>query len=160
MVEYIEREAVVEAIMNQRLYYTFGDPNSNQGAYNMVKRVTLLDAVKRIPDADVPSALWTDEPISGTEFMTHNQGQSGFEIHFRTDDKAKYEAVQDECRRQIDHAKPAADVRPVARGKWIDHQEGRWIYAKCSECGTVHDVKSNFCPNCGSYMRLREEETE
>lgn len=52
---------------------------------------------------------------------------------------------------------PAADVRPVRRGKWIDHQEGRWIYAKCyakcSECGTVHDVKSNFCPSCGADMR-------
>lgn len=48
---------------------------------------------------------------------------------------------------------PAADVRPVVRGKWIDHQEGRWIYAKCSECGTVHDVKSNFCPSCGADMR-------
>ena len=48
---------------------------------------------------------------------------------------------------------PAADVRPVRRGKWIDHQEGRWIYAKCSVCGTVHDVKSNFCPNCGADMR-------
>ena len=47
---------------------------------------------------------------------------------------------------------PAADVRPVVRGKWIDHQEGRWIYAKCSECGTVHDVRSNFCPNCGAAM--------
>ena len=47
---------------------------------------------------------------------------------------------------------PAADVRPVVRGKWIDHQEGRWIYVKCSECGTVHDVKSNFCPNCGAAM--------
>jgi len=46
----------------------------------------------------------------------------------------------------------AADVRPVVRGKWIGHQEGRWIYAKCSECGTVHDVKSNFCPNCGAKM--------
>ena len=48
---------------------------------------------------------------------------------------------------------PAADVRPVRRGKWIDHQEGRWIYAKCSECETVHDVRSNFCPNCGADMR-------
>lgn len=48
---------------------------------------------------------------------------------------------------------PAADVRPVKRGEWIDHQEGRWIYAKCSECGTVHDVKSNFCPSCGADMR-------
>ena len=53
MVEYNEHEAVVEAIMNQRLYYIFGDPNSNQGAYNMIKRVTLLDAVRRIPAADV-----------------------------------------------------------------------------------------------------------
>ena len=48
---------------------------------------------------------------------------------------------------------PAADVRPVKRGKWIDHQEGCWIYAKCSECETVHDVRSNFCPNCGADMR-------
>lgn len=47
---------------------------------------------------------------------------------------------------------PAADVRPVVRVRWIDHQEGRWIYAKCSECGTVHDVKSNFCPSCGAWM--------
>ena len=47
---------------------------------------------------------------------------------------------------------PAADVRPVRSGKWIGHQEGRWIYAKCSECGTVHDVRSNFCPNCGCAM--------
>lgn len=47
---------------------------------------------------------------------------------------------------------PAADVQPVRRGKWIDHQEGCWIYAKCSECETVHDVRSNFCPNCGARM--------
>lgn len=48
---------------------------------------------------------------------------------------------------------PAADVREVVRGKWIDHQQGRWVYAKCSECETVHDVRSNFCPNCGADMR-------
>lgn len=119
-----------------------------------------------VPAADVPSALWTDEPISGTEFMTHNQGQSGFEIHFRTDDKAKYEAVQDECRRQIDHAKPAADVRPVVRGKW----HSRFYYREstesydcemhvCSECGSEwsYDAETgssdfNYCPNCGAKM--------
>lgn len=47
----------------------------------------------------------------------------------------------------------AADVRPVRRGKRIDYQQGRWVYAKCSECETVHDVRSNFCPNCGADMR-------
>ena len=45
------------------------------------------------------------------------------------------------------------DVRPVKRGEWIDHQMGRWVYAKCSECETVHDVRSNFCPTCGADMR-------
>lgn len=48
---------------------------------------------------------------------------------------------------------PAADVRPVKRGKWVDYQQGRWVYAKCSECETVHDVRSNYCPNCGADMR-------
>lgn len=37
-------------------------------------------------------------------------------------------------------------------GKWIDYQDGRWIYAKCSECGTVHDTRSNYCPSCGAKM--------
>lgn len=47
---------------------------------------------------------------------------------------------------------PAADVQPVRHGRWIDHQKGRWVYAKCSECVTVHDVKSNYCPICGAKM--------
>ena len=58
-----------------------------------------------------------------------------------------------EAARDAIHHVPAADVRPVKRGKWIDHQEGRWVYAKCSECETVHDVRSNFCLNCGADMR-------
>ena len=37
-------------------------------------------------------------------------------------------------------------------GHWIDRQEGRWIYAKCSECGTVHDTQTNYCPFCGAKM--------
>ena len=37
-------------------------------------------------------------------------------------------------------------------GRWIDHKRDKWIYARCSECGSVHDVRSNFCPNCGARM--------
>lgn len=47
-----------------------------------------------------------------------------------------------------------ANVAPAVHGTWIDHQIGNWIYAKCSECGTVHDVKSHFCPHCGAKMDL------
>ena len=42
-------------------------------------------------------------------------------------------------------------------GEWIDHQDGRWIYAKCSECGTVHDTKSNYCPSCDADMSSSEK---
>ena len=52
---------------------------------------------------------------------------------------------------------PAADVATVRHGRWESHQMGRWIYAKCSECGTVHDVKSNFCPHCGAKMDKEEQ---
>ena len=42
-------------------------------------------------------------------------------------------------------------------GHWIDHQEDMWIYAKCSECETVHDTQTNYCPNCGARMEESEE---
>lgn len=43
-------------------------------------------------------------------------------------------------------------------GTWIDHEDGRWVYAQCSECGTIHDVKTNYCPTCGADMRGTENE--
>lgn len=144
--EYIEREAAYKIATKVVHAITNGEYHAGVFAYD------IMDWIDSLPAADVPPALWADDPIVGTEFMTHNQGNRGFEIHFRTDSREKYEAVQTECRRQIDHAKPAADVREVKRGKWLDHQQGRWIYAKCSECETVHDVRSHFCPNCGAEM--------
>lgn len=57
---------------------------------------------------------------------------------------------------------PAADVKPVARGEWIEAQEISFdnVYA-CSACGnefvlesgTPEDNEYNFCPNCGADMR-------
>lgn len=43
-------------------------------------------------------------------------------------------------------------------GEWIDYQQGRWVYAQCSECETVHDVRSNYCPSCGARMSRAEAE--
>ena len=42
------------------------------------------------------------------------------------------------------------------RGRWKDYSIEKWIYAKCSECGTVHDVRSNYCPDCGVRMEASE----
>ena len=51
---------------------------------------------------------------------------------------------------------PAASVKPVVRGEWIDDEFG----AKCSVCG-IHThldrfdrpMKTMFCTHCGADMR-------
>ena len=61
----------------------------------------------------------------------------------------------------------AADVRPVARGKWINKNSVFVTYgsAECSVCGErtsgskvdtgwgVDFEYPNFCPNCGAEMK-------
>jgi hypothetical protein len=45
---------------------------------------------------------------------------------------------------------PAADVRPVVRGKWEYNPGDNIPY--CSECMMPQDSECNFCPNCGAMM--------
>ena len=49
------------------------------------------------------------------------------------------------------NAIPAADVRPVVRGKWEYNPGDNIPY--CSECMMPQDSECNFCPNCGADMR-------
>ena len=57
------------------------------------------------------------------------------------------------------NAIPAADVRPVVRGKWrlIVYEIVGHDY-QCSECGWNNDMASHFCPNCGADMRETEHD--
>ena len=65
--------------------------------------------------------------------------------------------------RVIIEAIPAADVRPVVRGKWIDRDDDYygWNMWACSVCGeefvltegTPDMNEYHFCPNCGADMR-------
>ena len=58
---------------------------------------------------------------------------------------------------------PAADVRPVVRGKWVPkNTDGSWRVDTCSACKKdTHYVRYapayNYCPNCGADMREDEE---
>ena len=60
---------------------------------------------------------------------------------------------------------PAADVRPVVRGKWISHDfvamgEGRYTGSvECSACGRFLPLPENFCPNCGAMMEDHKDGT-
>ena len=52
---------------------------------------------------------------------------------------------------------PAADVKPVIHGKWVNKstEDGRFTYKACSVCGFPHRAffEFNFCSNCGADMR-------
>ena len=56
--------------------------------------------------------------------------------------------------RQIESI-PAADVRPVVRGKWLQYSPLADTY-ECDKCGYQvidESFRTNFCPNCGADMR-------
>jgi hypothetical protein len=63
MKEYIEREKAFDAVFGQFC----ASSDETEAALNAA-----IEEIRTIPAADVPPALWTDKPISGTEFMTHN----------------------------------------------------------------------------------------
>ena len=65
---------------------------------------------------------------------------------------------RDRLMRTIDDI-PAADARPVRRGKWeavrLDHERMgcRPTAHYCSECHQITWFRTFFCPNCGADMR-------
>lgn len=52
---------------------------------------------------------------------------------------------------------PAADVRPVSRGKWVQVMGKYDWMVKCSRCNGVPLETSDYCPNCGADMREATE---
>jgi len=48
---------------------------------------------------------------------------------------------------------PAADVRPVVRGKWLDTETAGIKETVCSVCFHTGWHHLNYCPNCGADMR-------
>ncbi len=47
---------------------------------------------------------------------------------------------------------PAADVRPVVRGKWRGIGKTGRIFV-CPACDKTFPYKTSYCPNCGADMR-------
>lgn len=59
---------------------------------------------------------------------------------------------------------PAADVRPVVRGRWVGNKR----HQSCSECHMTYCVPDgqdgeldmtayHFCPNCGADMKEEQD---
>ena len=64
-----------------------------------------------------------------------------------------YKALLKECYEVLPSVTPKQKM-----GHWINYQKNIWIYAQCSECGTVHDTQTNYCPNCGAKMAESESD--
>lgn len=54
------------------------------------------------------------------------------------------------------------------RGRWVEVTDGTRIWKVCDQCGEkplwnewrTDRCESNFCPNCGAYMRGERDETD
>ena len=66
-----------------------------------------------------------------------------------------YNAGLDRALHNIAYAR-SVDAALVVHGRWEEVQYLRWIYARCPLCGTRHDTKTNYCPNCGARMDLED----
>lgn len=54
-------------------------------------------------------AEWTDKEIIDTSFITHS-GPNGYQIHFETNRREAYEAVQNKIRDVMGHGKPQTNA--------------------------------------------------
>lgn len=62
----------------------------------------------------------------------------------------------DKLQKLINTAK--LSIMPIEHtAKWRRVLDGAWFYEQCTACNTVHDVKSNYCPNCGAKMEGSED---
>jgi hypothetical protein len=82
-------------------------------------------------------------------------------VGFKADASDILEHISKRSKDWIDEV-PAADVRPVVRGKWIEvsrpTQSKKAAICECSVCGDtiwVYDGQREwkYCPNCGADMR-------
>ena len=68
-----------------------------------------------------------------------------------------YESGADDACYIVEHEVPAADVRPVVRGKWAVEDHGDYQLIECDKCHALmwnhQEDLPNFCYNCGADMR-------
>lgn len=47
---------------------------------------------------------------------------------------------------------PSVEAEPVRRGKWIDRWFGYGYKVRCSKCGCLADIRTEYCSHCGARM--------
>lgn len=116
----------------------------------------LQDAIKRCPDSYYNGLVVAKNLIfnlPAVDAVSRDEGiKMGAELAAMHGSDATSQQLEEAYLKGVEDGMTRRGVRPVVLGKWVDYQQGRWIYAKCSRCETIHDAKSKFCPNCGAEM--------
>ena len=58
----------------------------------------------------------------------------------------------------IDDAETVGSSIEPVKGKWIDMGDDYVLRWKCSECKNRYHYITNYCPDCGAYMRAEDGE--
>lgn len=90
-----------------------------------------------------------------TEYITKEQAIEWFRPYGHTNEGVPYYGLVTDIREM-----KAADVAPVAHGRWIGAPLCGNDNCRCSECGSWHNIHANsrgeitqkYCPNCGAKM--------
>ena len=146
------REEIIEGLklLEDNMVY-FDELLNDKGEYIDVHEL-LFEAIKALEQE--PKETWSIKDVA-TTFERHGlmTEQESCEDCISRAEALKNLALtngKDDVYRMIREL-PSIQPKPKT-GHWIDHQDGRWIYVQCSECGTVHDTQTNYCPNCGAKM--------
>ena len=132
----ISRKSVIDVLTRNRVHFC-----------DMVR---ITSELKELPTV-TPKVVECEDAIS-RQAIKMLLGNRFMELQKRHDDK-RYETNY--CLNTILELPPVTPKQKM--GRWIDYQKNIWIYAQCSECGTVHDTKTNYCPNCGAKMEGENE---
>lgn len=87
-----------------------------------------------------------------TEYIKRKEAQAAFKSV--TEDCTCPLHIAAEIDQILDQV-PASDVVTVVRGHWIEKMKpDRFEFKRnCSVCNGGSDLATNYCPNCGAYMR-------
>ena len=79
-----------------------------------------------------------------------------------------YTSGYDEAVDTVEKFPSAADVMPVVHGQWDESKEHiylpngckEWINFYCSGCEAPNNSPTDYCPNCGAKMDIKEQMDE
>lgn len=113
----------------------------------------------RLIDANALLDFISDERKEAADNKNHEKMRGNdYEMHFWSGALVQARWI----RRYVNEA-TTIDAVPVVHGRWVlfgADKRGRGGVYTCTACNSCRPVKSEYCPNCGAKMDVKEVETD